>query len=175
MQSLLAIEASSAVVAAFAFDREQSAKLTIPEGFGFLVPQRYDSAPADPELLACTFVDQKFSHRAPEGRMVLRAFYGGSSAPALLTQPDDVILDLARRHLSAVLGEIPQAQIQLVRRWPLSLPQYTVGHRAKVSRVEEIVAKIPGLHIIGNAFHGVGLPDMVRLGRSTAAGLLARP
>jgi protoporphyrinogen/coproporphyrinogen III oxidase len=175
LQSLLAIEATSAVVAAFAFDREQSAKLKIPEGFGFLVPQRYDSAPADPELLACTFVDQKFSHRAPEGCVVLRAFYGGNSAPQLLAHPDDFILKLARRHLSAVLGEIPEAQIQLVRRWPLSLPQYTVGHRSRVARVEEIVAGTPGLHLIGNALHGVGLPDMVRQGRTAAAALLARP
>jgi oxygen-dependent protoporphyrinogen oxidase len=142
-------------------------------GFGFLVPQRYDSAPADPELLACTFVDQKLSHRAPEGCIVLRAFYGGNSAPALLRQSDDFILDLARRHLSAVLGELPTAQIELVRRWPHSLPQYTVGHRARVAKAEAIVREIPGLHLIGNAFHGVGLPDMVRQGRSTAAALLA--
>ena len=100
LQSLLDIESSSAVVAAFAFDREQSAKLRIPEGFGFLVPQRYDSASpdAEPQLLACTFVDQKFAHRAPEGCVLLRAFFGGPSAPRLLTdQSDEAILTLARR------------------------------------------------------------------------------
>jgi oxygen-dependent protoporphyrinogen oxidase len=175
LQSLLAIEATSAVIAAFAFDREQSARMTIPEGFGFLVPQRYDSAPAEPELLACTFVNQKFPHRAPEGCVVVRAFYGGNSAPLLLHQRDEFILDRARGHLSAILGEIPEAQIELVRRWPLSLPQYTVGHRSKVARVETIVAETPGLHLIGNALHGVGLPDMVRHGRSTAVSLLALP
>ena len=106
----LKVEATSAVVAAFAFDREQSAKLRIPEGFGFLVPQGYGCSAAhrSPRLLACTFVDQKFSHRAPEGCVVLRAFYGGSSAPQLLAHPDDFILSLARRHLSDVLGEVPQ-------------------------------------------------------------------
>ncbi len=175
LQSLLEIEATSAVIAAFAFNREQSSKVAIPEGFGFLVPQRYDSVPSDPQLLACTFVDQKFPHRAPEGCIVLRAFYGGNSAPSLLHQRDEVILDLARRHLSAILGEIPEAQIELVRRWRQSLPQYTVGHQSRVARIEAIVAEIPGLHLIGNALHGVGLPDMVRQGRSTAASLLALP
>jgi oxygen-dependent protoporphyrinogen oxidase len=175
LQSLLEIESTSAVVAAFAFDREQSARMAIPEGFGFLVPQRYDSAPSDPQLLACTFVDQKFFHRAPDGCIVLRAFYGGNSAPLLINERDEFILDLARRHLSAIFGEVPEAQIQLVRRWPFSLPQYTIGHQSKVARVEAIVAEIPGLHLIGNALHGVGLPDMVRQGRSTAAALLARP
>ena len=105
---------------------------------------------------------------------MLRAFYGGYSAPAMLSQPDGFILDLARRHLRPVLGRLPEPRIQLVRRWPLSLPQYTVGHCARVARIEAIVAGLPGLHLIGNAFHGVGLPDMVRQGRATAAALLGR-
>ena len=173
LQSLLDIEATSAVVAAFAFDPDQSAKLRIPEGFGFLVPQRYDSASPDtePQLLACTFVDQKFAHRVPEGCVLLRAFFGGPSAPRLLTESDEAILTLARRRLSQVLGEIPESKITLVRRWPHSLPQYTVGHRARVARIEAIVREIPGLHLAGNAFHGVGLPDMVRQGRSLAGQL----
>jgi len=172
LQSLLEMEATSAVIAAFAFDQEQSAKLKIPQGFGFLVPQRYESAPAPPELLAGTFVDQKFSHRAPQGCVLLRAFFGGDSAPSLLLQPDASILELARRQLSQILGEVPEAKIALVRRWPLSLPQYTVGHQARVARVEEILGVSPGLHLIGNAFHGVGLPDMIRQGRITAAAAL---
>ena len=173
LQSLLDIESSSAVVAAFAFDREQSAKLRIPEGFGFLVPQRYDSASpdAEPQLLACTFVDQKFAHRAPEGCVLLRAFFGGPSAPRLLTESDEAILTLARRRLSQVLGEIPESKITVVRRWPYSLPQYAVGHRARVARLEAIVREIPGLHLIGNAFYGVGLPDMIRQGRALASQL----
>jgi protoporphyrinogen/coproporphyrinogen III oxidase len=172
LQSLLDMEATSAVVAAFAFDRDQSARITIPEGFGFLVPQRFESASSAAELLACTFVNQKFSYRAPDGCILLRAFFGGKSAPSLLAEPDEFIIDLARRHLAAVLGDIPESRVQLVRRWPLSLPQYAVGHRARVERAEAIVSEIPGLHLIGNAFHGVGLPDMIRQGRTAAAELL---
>ncbi len=173
LQRLLDIEATSAVVAAFAFDREQSTRITIPEGFGFLVPQCFDAASSAPELLACTFVNQKFSYRTPDGCILLRAFFGGKSAPALQTEPDEFIINLARRHLSAVLGEIPKSKIQLVRRWPRSLPQYTVGHRARVERIEAIVSEIRGLHLVGNAFHGVGLPDMIRQGRATAAEMLS--
>jgi protoporphyrinogen/coproporphyrinogen III oxidase len=172
LQALLEIEATSAVIAALAFDRSQSAQLTIPEGFGFLAPQRNGADPAGPQLLACTFVNQKFSYRAPQGCVVLRAFYGGSSAPALLTQSDSLILDLARRQLSSLFGEISEPKLQLVRRWPRSLPQYTLGHPARVSRVEALVAKIPGLHLVGNAYHGVGLPDMVRKGRAIASALM---
>jgi oxygen-dependent protoporphyrinogen oxidase len=171
LAALLDIEASSAVVAAFAFDREQSAKLAIPDGFGFLAPQGSGANPAEPELLACTFVHQKFDHRAPEGCALLRAFFGGDAAPGLLGQPDEAILGLARRRLSRVLGPLPEAKIALVRRWPLSLPQYSVGHRARVARIEAVVREIPGLHLVGNAFHGVGLPDLIRQGRALAEAL----
>jgi len=172
--SLLNIEATSAVVAAFAFDQEASKSLKIPEGFGFLVPQRHGTALAnsEPELLACTFVNQKFSNRAPDGCVLIRAFFGGDSAPLLLAQPDEDILALARRHLSRVLGEVPEAKVALVRRWPLSLPQYTVGHTSRIARVEAIVREISGLHVIGNALHGVGLPDLIRQGRSLVGQIL---
>jgi len=174
LQALLDIEATSAVVAAFAFDHKASAKLNIPEGFGFLVPQRHDAgtSEAGPQLLACTFVNQKFAHRAPEGCVLLRAFYGGQSAPALMDHPDEAVLTLAQRRLSLALGELPPAKITLVRRWPCSLPQYAVGHVARVARVEAIVREIPGLHLIGNAFHGVGLPDLIRQGRLQASQVL---
>jgi len=173
---LLDIEATSAVVAAFAFDRAASAKLAIPEGFGFLVPQYVpqcaQTAAAEPGLLAATFVHQKFSHRAPEGCALLRAFFGGDTAPSLLSWPDAELAALARRNLSRVLGELPDPAITLVRRWPRSLPQYAVGHLARVAQIEAILAHHPGLRLIGNALHGVGLPDMVRQGRRAARTLL---
>jgi oxygen-dependent protoporphyrinogen oxidase len=173
LSGLLDIEATSAVVAAFAFDREASAWLTIPEGFGFLVPQYAQTSSTEPRLLAATFVNQKFSHRAPEGCVLLRAFFGGNTAPGLLSEPDQCILALARRNLSRVLGELPDPEITLVRRWPRSLPQYHVGHLARVARIESIVAELPGLRLIGNGFHGVGLPDLIHQGRQTAIEVLS--
>ncbi len=170
---LLDIEASSAVVAALAFDREASERIKIPEGFGFLVPQRDQLTVegGEPELLACTFVDQKFAYRVPEGCVLLRAYFGGKSAPALLDWSDEAILDIARRQLGRIFGKLPAHEIALVRRWPRSLPQYAVGHRARVAKIEAMAGEVPGLHLIGNAFHGVGLPDLIHQGRTLASRL----
>lgn len=175
LDGLLDIEASSAVIAAFAFDRNASAWMSVPEGFGFLVPQyaQAQTANTEPGLLAATFVNQKFSYRAPEGCVLLRAFFGGDTAPALLSWPNEELIALARRNLSRVLGELPEPKITLVRRWPRSLPQYNVGHPARVARIESIMAEHPELHLIGNGFYGVGLPDMIHFGRQTAIALLA--
>jgi oxygen-dependent protoporphyrinogen oxidase len=170
---LLAMEATSAIVVALAFAPEQARELRIPPGFGYLVPQRGDAVQAeDRQLLACTFVDQKFSYRAPEGGVLLRAFFGGDAAAALLdesdNQRDGALSALALRRLSEAVGSLPLPDFSLVRRWPLSLPQYRVGHLDRIAKLEALVASVPGLHVAGNAYHGVGLPDMVRMGREMA-------
>ena len=168
---LLDIDATSAIVAAFAFNREVAPGMSIPKGFGFLAPQRAERVTGEPSLLACTFVDQKFPHRAPEGAVLLRAFYGGDAAAALMGEPNEAILNLACRQLARILGDLPQA-LTVVRRWPQSLPQYAVGHPNRVARIEARIAAIPGLYLTGNAYHGVGLPDLIRDGREIAARLL---
>jgi oxygen-dependent protoporphyrinogen oxidase len=163
--SLLAIDATSAIVVAFAYSPEQARGLTIPPGFGYLVPQQRE---ADSQLLACTFVNQKFPHRVPEGGVLLRAFFGGDTAAGLLGESDDALAALALRRLREALGRLPSPAFSVVRRWPLSLPQYAVGHLERMARLEGLVGDFPGLHLVGNAYYGVGLPDMVRIGRSAA-------
>lgn len=169
--NLLTMEASSAIVVAMAFAPETAKGLRIPRGFGFLVPPT--GAPnQEPKLLACTFVDQKLAHRAPEGAVLLRAFFGGESAPLLLDSSDEEILALAQRQLSLFLGPLPKPAFTVVRRWPCSLPQYPVGHLERMEKLEERVLALPGLLLIGNAYHGVGIPDLVRQGREAARRIL---
>lgn len=164
-ESLLTMEATSAIVLALAFTQEQAQGLNIPQGFGYLVPREPG---ADLQLLACTFVDQKFSHRVPDHGVLLRAFYGGDAAAALLNETDETLTTLALRRLAEVLGTLPMPHISVVRRWPFSLPQYAVGHLERIAKLEKLVAEFPGLHLVGNAYYGVGLPDMVRMGREAA-------
>ncbi|HEV2274249.1 MAG TPA: protoporphyrinogen oxidase [Acidobacteriaceae bacterium] len=177
MAGLLPQRASSAIVVALAFDPAQSSRMRIPRGFGFLTvspllnPAR-EKGPSGPggklQLLACTFVDQKFSHRAPSGGILLRAFFGGESAEAHLNEPDEALVSLAHRELTRIVGPLPASDITLVRRWPLSLPQYEVGHVERIAELESLAASHPGLHLAGNAYHGVGLPDLIRDGRAAA-------
>lgn len=181
MAELLPRQSSSAIVVALGFSAEQAAELRIPRGFGFLVPQR--SAPAamgesleataQRALLACTFVDQKFSHRAPPGAVLLRAFFGGPAAPDLLSEDDATLLRLAHTALGKILGKLPEPQISLVRGWPESLPQYAVGHLDRMAELEARAAGLPNLRLIGNAYRGVGLPDLIHAGRTTARTIVA--
>jgi oxygen-dependent protoporphyrinogen oxidase len=176
MAELLPQQASSAIVAALAFTAEQASRLRIPRGFGFVVPPMGPNASShESELLACTFVDQKFQGRVPPGAVLLRAFFGGHSGKALQGESDDQIVTRARLQLARVLGPLPEAAESVVRRWPQSLPQYAVGHLERMAELESLLRGLPGLSLVGCAYYGVGLPDLIRQGRATARLLAGKP
>jgi protoporphyrinogen/coproporphyrinogen III oxidase len=166
MAALLPGDSTSAIVAALAFSPDQAKTMRIPRGFGFVVPP--GSSPEMQPLLACTFVDQKFAGRVPAGALLLRAFFSGES---LMGETDDALAARARAQLGRVLGPLPQPVLTLVRRWPQSLPQYAVGHLDRMAELDALVRAVPHLHLIGNAYCGVGLPDLIRQGRATAVQL----
>jgi len=170
--SLLPQDASSAILAAFTWSQDLAQTFSIPSGFGFLVP--HESA-GKPQLLACTFVDQKFPHRAPPGGRAMRAFFGGKHAEALSSQPDGEIAKLALAQLSDILGPIPDPSFQTVRRWPRSLPQYEVGHLDRIDELQRLVERIQGVHLLGNGYRGVGIPDLIRDARTAARTLIPNP
>ena len=90
---------------------------------------------------------------------------------------DDEVIRLSLRELSRILGskieaDLPEPAFALVRRWPLSLPQYAVGHLERMATLDRLMEGIPGLHLLGNALRGVGLPDLIREARSLAKQLL---
>ncbi len=176
MAALLPQQATSAIVVALAFADARAASLRIPGGFGFVVPQILggESGPSH-QLLACTFVHQKFPGRVPEGAVLLRAFFGGDSGNSLLGETDENLVERARLQLSRVLGPLPEASEKVVRRWPRSLPQYAVGHLERMAELESLLSTMPGLHLVGSAYHGVGLPDLIRQGRATARMLAGQP
>jgi protoporphyrinogen/coproporphyrinogen III oxidase len=158
---LMEMEASSAVVVAFGF--QDASRLPLPPGFGFLVPKRSNSL-----LLACTFVDQKFEDRVPQGGRLVRAFFGGKAADRMMACGNDETAAVARMELARILGPLPEPQITVIRRWPRSLPQYAVGHLERMAELQERVQKLDGLWLLGNGYRGVGLPDLIRDARAAA-------
>jgi protoporphyrinogen/coproporphyrinogen III oxidase len=158
---LMEMEASSAVVVAFGFP--DATKFSLPPGFGFLVPSGSGSL-----LLACTFIDQKFEDRVPQGGRLVRAFFGGAAAERLMRCGNDETAAVARLEMARILGPLPEPQVTVVRRWPRSLPQYAVGHLERMAELDERTSKLDGLWLLGNGYRGVGLPDLVRDARSAA-------
>jgi oxygen-dependent protoporphyrinogen oxidase len=160
---LMCMEASSAVVAGFGFD--DSAPINLPPGFGFLVPRDSNTSSL---LMACTFMDQKFSDRVPAGGRLLRAFFGGKAAERLMRCGNDEVAAVSRMELAHILGPLPKPQVTVVRRLPLSLPQYGVGHLDRMAALDTRIGKLGNLWLLGNGYRGVGLPDLIRDARAAA-------
>ncbi len=171
--ALLRMDATSAIVVALCFSPEQSAALRIPRGFGFLVPPRR-TVSEEPELLAGTFMDQKFNHRAPKGAVFLRGFFGGHAAGRMMDWDDGRIGEAARAQFAKLLGPLPVPSHAVVRRWPRSLPQYSVGHPARMRLLAGHCRRLSGLALTGNAYAGVGLPALAHHAKEAARGLFQR-
>jgi oxygen-dependent protoporphyrinogen oxidase len=164
---LIEMEASSAVVVGFGFP--DASKFPVPPGFGFLVPQGSDNL-----LLACTFVDQKFDDRVPQGGRLVRAFFGGKAADRLMRCGNDETAAVARMELARILGPLPGPQMTVVRRLPRSLPQYGVRHLERMKELDERAHALDGLWLLGNGYRGVGLPDLIRDARTAARQFVER-
>ncbi len=169
--TLLPADAASGLVVALGYKAQTKPVPTIPKGFGLLVA----AGPAgDHSLLACTFLHQKFQGRAPEGAALLRAFFASSAADEISRYSDHEIAGIARNQLADLLGPLPEkADVTIVRRWPRSLPQYEIGHLARMAEFTTCLSTLNGMAVAGNAFRGVGLPDLVR-DATHAAHALAR-
>lgn len=124
-------------------------------GFGFLVPQVERR-----NIVACTWVTKKFEHRAPDDKIVLRAFLGGER---WCNSSDDEIVHTVLDDLKMMMGINDSPRAISIARWPRSMPQYEIGHRARIDAIRK--REHPGLHLIGNAFEGIGIPDCIRLAK----------
>ncbi len=133
------------------------------DGFGFLVPKKERRL-----LVACTWVGTKFSNRVPEDKVVLRCFLGGAGNEAVLELPDETIVAGAREEIREMMGVTAEPAFARISRWPRSMAQYTVGHQERVERIEKRLACLPGLHLAGNGYYGIGVPDCIRMGRQAA-------
>jgi oxygen-dependent protoporphyrinogen oxidase len=132
-------------------------------GFGLIAP-----AVESRKILACTFSSLKYPGRAREGFVLLRAFVGGALQPHLFEQDDAAMEAGVRRELAELLGITAEPLLRRIHRHPRSMPQYQVGHLARVQRIESQVAKLPGLALAGNAYRGVGIADCVHSGETAA-------
>lgn len=133
------------------------------DSFGFVVP-----AIERRKIMACTFSSLKYPGRAPDGHVLLRAFVGGSLQPELFQDDDATMERNVRAEISSLLGVIAEPLFSRVWRHPNSMPQYHIGHQARIERVEAELAKFPHLALAGNAYHGVGIADCVHTGEEAA-------
>jgi len=129
----------------------------VPAGFGFLVPSEEHL-----RMLGCIFISSIFPWRSPPGRTLLTCMVGGARQPELFDLPDGELIRTVREDLEKVLGLSSAPAFEQIVRWKRGIPQYNVGHLARVRRIEQAVSRLSGLAVTGNAYRGIGLNDCIR-------------
>ncbi|MGW7071973.1 protoporphyrinogen oxidase [Streptomyces sp. NPDC054855] len=152
---LAGVEYASMALMTLAYRRSET---DLPEGSGFLVP------PVDGHTIkASTFASRKWGWIAEEDPdlLVLRTSVGRYGETEILRREDAELIELSRHDLRAATGLDAEPVAARVTRWHDGLPQYPVGHHARVARVREHVSKLPGLAVCGAAYDGVGIPACI--------------
>jgi oxygen-dependent protoporphyrinogen oxidase len=162
---LAAVGYSSSITVGLGYDRDVRRKL--PPGFGFLVPRSENK-----RLLAATFVHNKFPHRAPDDRALLRCFFAGSNAENIWQLSDETIINIVREELQQIVGLRAAPLFARVYKWKSAMAQYGVGHLERLERIESLRKQLPGLALAGNGYRGIGVPDCIRSGQQAAKELL---
>ncbi|MCQ4210638.1 protoporphyrinogen oxidase [Streptomyces longispororuber] len=154
-QELRSIEYASMALITLAY-RTDDARL--PEGSGFLVP------PVDGHTIkAATFASHKWGWIAAEnpGLRVVRTSVGRHGDERDLGRDDQDLVGIARHDLREATGLTAAPVASHVTRWQDGLPQYPVGHTARVARVREHIGQLPGIAVCGAAYDGVGIPACI--------------
>lgn len=145
----------------------------VPRGFGALV-QRGGGL----RILGVLWDTHLFEGRSPGGTLLMRCMIGGATdtESASLTNEELVAIaqaDLAR--LFQLKGPDAQPIFHEIVRWPRAIPQYEVGHLARIHRIRATLAsnaiERPGLSLTGNYLDGVAFNKAAKSG--FAAGVSA--
>jgi oxygen-dependent protoporphyrinogen oxidase len=164
------VEYASMALVTMAFRRADVAGM--PAGSGFLVP------PVDGRTIkASTFSSNKWGWvaRGAGDLFVLRTSVGRYGEEQALEREDAELVDVSLADLRAAVGLTARPVATEVTRWTGGLPQYPVGHLARVARIRDEVARLPGLRVCGAVYEGVGIPACIASGQRAADEILATP
>jgi len=149
------IEYAGITVACVFYDRSQIGADT--NAFGFLAPRGEGL-----RMLGCIWSGAVFPGHVNPDKVLCRVMYGGVRDPEAVELDEAEIVDLAHRELTPILRPTGVPTGRRVVRWRRGIPQYNVGHMARVARAEKALESCPGLYLGGNSYHGVGVNDCVR-------------
>ncbi len=152
---------ASAATVAMAFNRD--AVMHPLNGSGWVVPRVEKTG-----IMAGTWLSSKWPGRAPKGKVLLRAFFGGARDPRALEKSDAELVSTALAAMRPLIGIQGDPLFTRIYRWENANAQHEVGHLERVAAIEQDLRSHPGLFITGSGFRGVGIPDCVADARATA-------
>lgn len=155
------VSSTSAVTVALGFAR--SAVRHPLNGTGFVVPKSEGIA-----LRAVSWVSSKWDHRAPAGKVLLRAYLGGAGDPTAIDSSAADLAKIVHRELTGILHIVDEPELVRVYPWRSATPQIEVGHATLMRTIDQALERHPGLFVSASGFRGTGIPDCVADARRQA-------
>ena len=151
---LAPVEYSGVAVVSLGYRKEDIADpLT---GFGFLVPRSSGLS-----VLGTVWNSSLFPGRAPAGHALLTSFVGGATNPDAIRQTPSELATQVHRENGVILKIKNAPVFTNVTIWPRAIPQYNLGHTARLAALNEIRSRFPGLYFSGNFLLGPAIGSCV--------------
>ena len=100
--------------------------------------------------------------------VLMTNFIGGETDREAIQLSDDELTAIVHQDLQTVLGITGAPHRLPITRWQSAIPQYNLGHAARVATIEAVLARRTGLWLAGNYLHGVALGDCLKRGKEIA-------
>ncbi len=126
------------------------------EGFGFLVPRSSGLS-----ILGTVWNSSLFPGRAPAGETLLTSFVGGATNPGAISKSPEELAAQVHRELAPLLNLRREPVFTNVTIWKRAIPQYNIGHTARITAIESLRTRFPGLYFSGNYWNGPAIGTCV--------------
>ncbi|HZM15628.1 MAG TPA: protoporphyrinogen oxidase [Candidatus Krumholzibacteria bacterium] len=126
-------------------------------GFGFLVPG-CEGLP----ILGTLFDSWVFPHRSDARHILMRTMLGGARDPGAVEASDAELAERTLGTLRRLLGLRADPERVFVVRHPRGIPQYPVGHRHTLERIDTALTRHAGLHLSGNSYRGIAMNACIK-------------
>ena len=130
------------------------------DGTGFLVARNNGFS-----ITATTWTHKKWSHSAPKDKVLLRCYVGRPGEEEIVSQSDEEIIKVVLEDLRKIMNVTEEPEWSVITRWQDAMPQYTVGHKERITATKAYMAEhLPGIYFGGGSYEGSGLPDCIDQG-----------
>jgi oxygen-dependent protoporphyrinogen oxidase len=136
-------------------------------GFGALAPRGETKS-----LLGVLVPSNIFPGRAPDGCLLATAMLGGARNPAIVERDDSTIVDEAVSEIRRITRLAATPRFVRVLRHPHGIPQYNVGHAARLQAIDSALRAHPKLFLAGNSYRGVAINACAADAPKVAAAIL---
>ena len=122
------------------------------EGFGYLVPSQ-EHLP----ILGVLWVHRMFPEaRCPHDMALLQTIISLQNFSHSETS-EEHLFQITKKHLQDVLNISEAPLFKRVFRHEHGISQYTLGHKERLTHINEALRVIPGLFVAGQSFRGIGI------------------